>query len=82
VNVGAFVNHNSYAILAGGLLLFAAWSILRGRVSWRRILAFGAIAAALVLPSLYVRSTGAPATALDAALGSGRPTLLEVYSPY
>lgn len=82
MSVGALVNQNSYAILAGGVLLFAAWSILRGRVTWRRIAAFCAIAAVLVLPPMYVRSSGAPAAALDAALGSGRPTLLEVYSPY
>ena len=34
----------------------------------------------LLAPPLYVGATGQPSAALGAALSSGRPTLLEVYS--
>lgn len=83
MNPAAFLNHNSYAILAAALLLFAAWQTLRVRVTWRRIALFAVVAALLALPPLYVRAGVArSAGALDAALASGRPTLLEVYSAF
>ncbi|HEV8537085.1 MAG TPA: hypothetical protein VGR87_15380 [Candidatus Limnocylindria bacterium] len=79
----AFVNHNSYAILAGAALLIGAWRLLRRSVTWRGIALYLALAAVLVIPPLYVRSGGGRgADALDAALASGKPTLLEVYSPF
>lgn len=79
----AFANQNSYAILAGAVLLLAGWLLVRGRATWPRIAMYVAFSALLVVPSIYVRASSPfSEDALAAALASGKPTLLEVYSPY
>lgn len=83
MSLAAFLNHNSYAIAAAAVLLFVASRLVRSAVTWRRVALFAGLAVVLVVPPLYVRAGGAhTADALDAALASGKPTLLEVYSPY
>jgi len=85
LNLVAFVNHNSYAIAAAIVLAVAGVEIVRRGATWRRIALFAGLAALLTLPPLYVRSGASvvfSADAVDRAIASGRPTLLEVYSDF
>ncbi len=78
----AFLNHNSYAISAAILLALAAWEVWRRRPTWLSVGLFALLALLVTLPPLYVRSGGSVASTgeLDAAITSGKPTLLELYS--
>jgi len=80
VNPAAFVNHHSYAIAAVAVFLVAASVLLRRRPRSVSAAALALLAVVLLVPPLYVGATGQPSAALGAALSSGRPTLLEVYS--
>ena len=85
MNVAAFLNHNSYAIAAAIVLAVVGVEIVRRGATWRRIALFAGLAALLTLPPLYVRSGASvvfSADAVDRAIASGRPTLLEVYSDF
>jgi len=80
VNPVAFVNHHSYAIAAFAVFVVAAWVTLRRRRGPISVAVLVLLAVALLVPPLYVGATGQPSAALGAALASGRPTLLEMYS--
>ena len=74
------LNQNSYAIAAAILVAVAAYEIFRRGPTPLSVALFAALALALVLPPLYLRAGGHEPGALAAALASGRPTLLQVYS--
>lgn len=74
------VNQNSYAIGAAVLLGWVGYELFRRRVEPRSLFVFAAFAAILIAPPLYLRAGRGEIAALDAALASGRPTLVEVYS--
>lgn len=79
MNIGQIVNQNSYAISAAILVLVIGSRVARD-ATFRSLAAFALLAAALVLPVLWVRSAQTPAAEIDGALGSGMPVLLELYS--
>lgn len=74
------VDQNSYAIAAAVVVGWVGYELFRRCVEPRSLLVFAAFAAILVAPPLYLRAGRGEIAALDAALASGRPTLLEVYS--
>lgn len=76
----ALLNHNSYAIAAAIVIVVAAYQVYRRGPTPLSVALFAALALALVLPPLYVRAGGHEQGALERALTSGRPTLLQVYS--
>ena len=76
----SLLNQNSYAIAAAIVIAFAAYEVFRRGPTPLSVALFAALALALVLPPLYVRAGGHEQGALERALASGRPTLLEVYS--
>lgn len=80
MNPIAVLNQHSYAILAVLLLALGASEAWRRGPTPRSLALFAALAAALVAPPLYLRAGSSGAAELDAALASGRPTLVEIYS--
>lgn len=82
MNVGQLINHNSYAITAAAVLIAIGLDVIRREVTVRSIGIVGLLAVALVLPVLWLRSPGGAAEAVDGALASGKPVLVEVYSDF
>ncbi|HUG55866.1 MAG TPA: hypothetical protein VMJ92_02215 [Candidatus Limnocylindrales bacterium] len=80
MNPLAVVNQHSYAIAAVILIALAAREVWRRGPTPRALALFAALAAGLVAPPIYLRAGSSGAADLDAALASGRPTLVEIYS--
>ena len=73
------INRNSYGISAAILALWAGSYALRARTP-RSLILFVAVAAALVAPPLWLRSSQSSLGELDRALAAQQPTMLELYS--
>lgn len=80
MNVGQLINQNSYAIAGAILIVVVASEVVRREVTLRSIALLTAVAVVLVLPVLWLRSAQTAAGELDAALSSGTPVLVELYS--
>lgn len=74
-----FVNRNSYGIAAAILAVWAASHALRARTP-RSLILLLAVAGALVVPPLWLRSSQSSLGELDRVLASGQPAMLELYS--
>ncbi len=80
-----FINRYSFLITAVVVLGVTAAVLLRDGLSRRDGLALAAIAGAFILSWLFIRpgpSTLAQTAAVEAALRSGQPTLIEFQSGY
>lgn len=81
MSAAQILNQNSYAIAVAIVLGWAGYGIVRRSASVRALAAFALLAAALVVPVVWLRSAQHEVRELEQALGgSGKPTLLEVYS--
>jgi len=74
-----FVNRNSYGIAAAILAVWASSYALRTR-SARSLALLVAVAIALVVPPLWLRSSQSSLGELDRVLAAGQPAMLELYS--
>ena len=74
-----FVNQNSYGIAAAILAVWVASYAVRAR-SPRSLVLLLAVAVALVIPPLWLRSSQSSLGELDHALAAGQPATLELYS--
>lgn len=81
MNVAQLVNQNSYAIAVAIVLAWTGSRIVRRGASLRAMALFALLAAGLAVPVVWLRSAQHEIRELEVALGgSGKPTLLEVYS--
>lgn len=80
MDLARFLNQHSYAIAAAIALAWVGYEVIRRGATVRSLLVFAALALVVVLPPLWLRSGQHELVQLDAALASGHPTLLEVYS--
>ena len=81
-----FLNQYSFLILAVLLSVAAGSFLLRNNPTWRDILAFGVIIAALVASWVVLHPVQTPlmedAKKVQSLIGAGTPVLLEFQSPY
>jgi hypothetical protein len=77
--ISEILNHNSYGLAAGIVILWLGWEGLRARTR-RSLLIFALVAVALVAPPLWLRSAQSSLGELDVALAAGQPAMLELYS--
>lgn len=80
-----FLNHYSFALAGVVLLLGVGYTLLQTGVLPWKVAVLGALAAALVAaPLTFGTSATAPdsPTAVEAALRSGQPTVVEFYSNF
>lgn len=82
MNVGQFVNQNSYALSAAVIIVVIGSEIVRREITLRSIGLLALFAVALVLPVLLLRSPQAAAAELDGVLASGKPVLLQLHSEF
>ncbi len=84
--MGELYNHYSFVWIALGLTVVAGLVLLTNKPRPRDFLAFGAIAAGLLVSwqILHPRQTAlvGDAKAVQAMIGAGKPVLLEFQSPY
>lgn len=81
MTIAQLVNQNSYAIAVAVVLGWVGYEIVRRGPSLRAIALFALLAVGLAAPVVWLRTAQDDVRELEGALaGSGRPTLLEVYS--
>ncbi len=82
----ALLNQYSFVWLALGLIIVAGLVLLTNKPRPRDYAAFGIIVAALLVAWLLLHPRQTPvvsdARSVQAAIGDGRPVLLEFQSPY
>ena len=73
------LNRNSYGIVAAILAIWAGSYAIRSRTI-RSFILLAAVAVALVVPPLWLRSSQSSLGELDHVLAAGQPAMLELYS--
>jgi len=80
----AFFNQYSYLITSIFVTVVVAFFLLRDGLSRRDVIALGSIAGAFVIAWFFIRPTPSNFTQdqIEAALTSGKPSLIEFQSEY
>jgi uncharacterized membrane protein required for colicin V production len=80
----SFINQYSYLLTSIFVTVVVAFFLLRDGLSRRDVIAIGSIAGAFVIAWFFVRPTPSNLTQdqIEAAMKSGKPTLIEFQSEY